>query len=329
MYFFIRHLTVFTYDAPVSQSVMEVRKQPRSENGQRCISFKLLVEPKAQIFAYRDSLGNLIHHFDIPAPHGELKLTAEAYVEMKQPPDLVDALDDSTWAELDALTDGGDALADELWDWLTPSHYAHETERLRALADEIGCARRSADPLTMLRQINTALFSAFEYEPNSTKVDSPIDDALTNRKGVCQDFTHIMIALGRNLGVPCRYVSGYLARGTDDGDTRSAADASHAWVEAYLPDLGWIGFDPTNNRVAEMQHVRVAIGRDYADVPPTRGVYKGSAFHELKVAVQVRPADQLPPEEELTPITNWVIYGSEPRPQERAADRLAAAQQQQ
>ena len=128
---------------------------------------------------------------------------------------------------------------------------------------------------------------ARQYSPRSTRVDSPIDDALETRCGVCQDFAHISITLIRQLGVPCRYVSGYISGEADD--VRSSTDATHAWVEALLPELGWVGFDPTNNLIAGDRHIRVAIGRDYADVPPTRGVYKGMSAvkSELGVAVSV------------------------------------------
>ncbi len=131
------------------------------------------------------------------------------------------------------------------------------------------------------------------YSPKSTRVDSPIDDALESRKGVCQDFTHIMIALVRQLGIPCRYVSGYLFH-QPDGDVRSPDGSTHAWGEAWLPELGWVGFDPTNNLVADHRHIRVAVGRDYADVPPTRGVFKGAsaARSELSVAVRVGTTGQ-------------------------------------
>jgi transglutaminase-like putative cysteine protease len=121
-------------------------------------------------------------------------------------------------------------------------------------------------------------------------VDSPIDEALESRQGVCQDFAHIMIALVRQLKIPCRYVSGYLFH-ADSAKDRSPAGATHAWAEAYLGELGWVAFDPTNNLPGCERHIRVAIGRDYADVPPTRGVHKGEAGSELSVTVSVSPID--------------------------------------
>jgi transglutaminase-like putative cysteine protease len=148
----------------------------------------------------------------------------------------------------------------------------------------------------MLTELNEAIYKLFAYVPNSTKVDSPIQEALETRQGVCQDFAHIMIALVRRVKIPCRYVSGYMFHRDEDEHDRSLEGASHAWIEALVPRLGWVAFDPTNNLVGGDRHIRVAIGRDYADVPPTRGVYKGEAQSELSVAVTVSPADTAPPE---------------------------------
>jgi transglutaminase-like putative cysteine protease len=167
------------------------------------------------------------------------------------------------------------------------------------------------------------MFRRFEYSPRSTRVDSPIDDALKTRRGVCQDFSHIFIALARGIGVPCRYVSGYLFhQGAED---RSSDGATHAWAEVFLPDLGWIGFDPTNNLIARERHIRVAVGRDYADVPPTRGVYKGLAGmkSELAVAVNVGTAHPVASGETL-PLMPFIsrdaaapIFDSEQRQQQQ------------
>ena len=172
--------------------------------------------------------------------------------------------------------------------------------------------------------MNEAIYRLFAYVPNSTKVDSPIDEALRTRQGVCQDFAHIMIALVRPLKIPCRYVSGYMFHRDEEEKDRSLEGASHAWVEALVPGLGWVAFDPTNNLVGGDRHIRVAIGRDYADVPPTRGVYKGEAQSELSVAVTVSPADTVAPE----PITPSFVVRSRPV-LARAVARSEQEQQQQ
>jgi transglutaminase-like putative cysteine protease len=299
MFYSIRHVTRFVYTPPVTESMTEVRMQPRAEGGQRCLKFELHTQPRARILGYRDHLGNIVHHFDIPGKHSQLKITAESTVEIAPAPPLPESLDDGAWEAMDAIDRSG-----AYWDYLAPSQYAFKTELLAELARELRVKRRG-DPLNLLREINAAIYESFDYKPQSTSVDSPIDDALRMRVGVCQDYAHIMIALARELRIPCRYVSGYLFH-EGNGHDRSAAGASHAWVEAYLPELGWVGFDPTNNLIAGERHIRTAIGRDYADVPPTRGVFKGLAQSELSVGVQVSPADAPPPEEEMAPMNTWI-----------------------
>ena len=278
----IRHVTRFTYESPISESVMEARVQPRSEGLQRCLQFALITTPSSRIRMYQDPDGNVVHHFDIPGRISRLSVVAEALVDSTPSAPLPDALDYSAWTELETAARSG-----TFWEMLNPSPFARPTALLDAFAAEIG-ANRDADPLTTLRKLNDDLFSRLTYTPKSTRVDSPIDEALESRRGVCQDFTHIMIALVRGHGIPCRYVSGYLFQEPEDG-VRSPEGSTHAWAEAWLPGLEWVGFDPTNRLVAGHRHIRVAVGRDYADVPPTRGVFKGlSAMRsELSVAVRV------------------------------------------
>jgi transglutaminase-like putative cysteine protease len=160
----------------------------------------------------------------------------------------------------------------------------------------------------VIHDLNEKLYKYFDYVPRSTKVDSPIDVALTSKKGVCQDFAHIMITLVRSrLKIPCRYVSGYLYHGRAETD-RSAASATHAWIEVLLPHLGWVGFDPTNWLVAGDRHIRTAIGRDYADVPPTHGMFRGRAGSELTVAVRVTPSEgTLAMDQDLPVPEDWSI----------------------
>jgi transglutaminase-like putative cysteine protease len=288
MHYLIRHVTNYRYSAPICESQMEVRMQPRTEGLQRCWDFQLITTPRSKVASYRDSLGNTIHHFDIPARHDRLSIAMEALVEVSDPTPLPDSLSPDTWPELDRL-----AELDDLWDLVRPSHFARSSVLLSDFAREYTIERK-ADPITTLHAIRAAVRDGFSYEPKSTRVDSPIDEALANRRGVCQDFAHIFITLARQLGIPCRYVSGYLFH-RDDADDRSDPDASHAWVEAYLPGLEWIGIDPTNNLFTGERHIRVAVGRDYADVPPTRGVFKGEAQTETELSVGVRVASSTAP----------------------------------
>jgi transglutaminase-like putative cysteine protease len=283
----IRHITKFEHSVPVSESIMEIRQRPRTEGLQRCLHFSLQIVPRARLYEYTDYLGNTIHHFDVPGRHTELTVTGQATVETEEPPAPPFGLDASAWNELDSIRATG-----EHYELLAPSRFARPTAALLAFQREIGFTRWG-DPLSLLRELNSKMYYGFTYMPDSTKVDSPVDHALALRAGVCQDFAHVMIALVRLVGIPCRYVSGYLCRKAGVEDHRSPDGASHAWIEAFLPGLGWVGFDPTNNRLAGERHIRVAIGRDYADVPPTRGVFKGAA--ESKLSVGVRIGHEQPP----------------------------------
>ncbi|MFN0101817.1 MAG: transglutaminase domain-containing protein [Bryobacteraceae bacterium] len=284
MYFSIRHVTRFQYSAPVSESNMEVRMRPRTEANQRCLKFDLHITPRAKANAYKDHNSNTVHYFDVPGHHTKLTLVAESVVEVDDPAPLPAALPASAWEDVDEVRESA-----EFWELQNPSLFAKPTEMLIALARELRVERRE-DPLTLLREINSSLFETFEYTPKHTRVDSPIDEAIGSRKGVCQDYAHVMIALVRHLGIPCRYVSGYLFPRTKL-EERSALGATHAWLEAYLQGIGWIGFDPTNNELCDSRHIRTAVGTDYADVPPTKGVFKGRASSELSVAVRVQPTD--------------------------------------
>jgi transglutaminase-like putative cysteine protease len=296
---------------------MEVRMQPLTDANQRCLSFELSVKPRTRVFSYTDCLGNTVHHFNIPGRHSQLSTIADSLVEVLPAPPLPEQLEPAAWDELDRLIERQD-----YWEMLVPSHFARSTKPLLSLAGELGVERR-ADPLTLVREINTGIYRAFDYVPQSTSVDSPIDVGIDGRHGVCQDFAHIMIALLRIVRIPCRYISGYLYHTKD----RSTESATHAWVEAMLPGLGWVGFDPTNNLICGNRHIRAAIGRDYADVPPNRGIFKGSAASELAVAVRVTPSGA-PAREELR-LPDIVPDPAQEKQQELFDQQILLQQQQQ
>lgn len=290
MNYAIRHTTAFRYDTPVRESVMELRMRPASGGVQHCLQFEVDVQPKARVFAYCDFNGNWVHHFDIPRRHSQLTIVARAEVQLEALPALPDALNEDAWRAVDEWSSRG-----EHWHFRQPSHFAAWTLALLDFASSIAAAdRKRADPLTAARAAMSAIHGGFEYAPASTHVDSPIDDALRARRGVCQDFAHVMISMLRHLGLPARYVSGYVAPKAMTEGSDPSSIATHAWVEVMLPELGWVGMDPTHNVTAGLRHVRVAIGRDYADVPPTRGIFKGSTTSTLSVSVDVTPGGALP-----------------------------------
>jgi transglutaminase-like putative cysteine protease len=300
MFYAIRHFTRYRYSRSVWQSMMEVRMHPRSEGSQRCFVFQLSVNPRARIFGYTDAYGNHVHHFDLPARHDQLTIITDALVNIDVQPSVLAPMEYDKWQELEDLVE-----KEDYWDMLMPSYFARSSPDLEELAMEIGASeRKRRSPLQFLQDIMEGVHRSFSYVKKSTAANSPIEHALRARQGVCQDFAHIMITLVRNARIPCRYVSGYLYQ---TSDTQPPADgATHAWVEALLPGLGWIGFDPTINRRVDERHIRTAIGRDYADVPPTMGVMKGRTDTQLQVRVRVTPSQAvLPPDEEFAADAEW------------------------
>ncbi|MCE7872327.1 transglutaminase family protein, partial [bacterium CPR1] len=217
----VRHVTRFVYSAPVRETLMEVRMQPRSEDRQICLSFELAVEPTAQVQSFRDYQGNVVHHFDIPRPICELSITALSRLQVQEPEPPPSALSTSVWDELDRALEEG-----EHFDFLSPTaRTCASDEALEGLRRELGAFRRD-DPLTVLRELNQGLHEHLRYAPHSTAVETALDEVLAARAGVCQDFAHLFLALARQLGIPARYVSGYLYH----RDDTSVPDASHAWV---------------------------------------------------------------------------------------------------
>jgi len=320
MFYSIRHVTRFRYSQPVHESVMELRMQPRSEGVQSLRNFQIVTNPRAQLYAYTDYLGNAVYHFNVLRAHEELRIDVQAVVEMSIKPPPPEAADPLEWQRYNALN-----LSDDHYDLIEPSKFALNSRALREFTDAHNLTKPEGDPLTALRYLNKTVHDAFDYEVGVTQVHSPIETALSEKRGVCQDFAHIMIAIARSWGIPTRYVSGYLHH-RRKGQDRSGDDATHAWVEAYLPTLGWLGFDPTNDIEAGERHIRAAVGRDYADVPPTRGTFKGDAESELAISVSVEPTQAPVRHEEFLRVTRPLKQAQEAA---GAAERYHQQQQQQ
>ncbi len=282
----IQHDSFFEYDEPVSNKIMLVRLQPRKDRGQYLRSFSLTTEPVANPVACLDSFGNMCHTISI---HGETRKThvrSISLVNTAEGLDL-DRLTSLSWDEL-----RNQSKSTKLWHYLAPSQLVYPGDPLEKFIKKHGFKMES-DPLNTLRTLCSELHKRLEYEPGSTTVESPLEDFLEHGKGVCQDYTHAMMALGRNWGIPCRYVSGYLyIESTSQKHSREVA--SHAWPEFWLPGPGWIGLDPTNNSVVDHRFVRVAQGRDYSDVAPTRGVIYGGGNMSISVKVTMTPSEPDP-----------------------------------
>lgn len=308
MYYTISHVTRFRYSEPISESFTEIRKRPLDEATQRCLSFELITSPRAAVQTYLDMWGNHVHHFNILRAHKRLEILTRTLVEVQpRPLPPAGAITYDLWPEIDQCQQ-----LSEFWDYLSESQYVQFTPNLRDFAQELSLTGREKDPYGLLLQLSQLIYDQFEYDQKRTTVDSGVDEVLAHRAGVCQDFTHLLIALARLAGIPARYVSGYLFHRTEPTNKdRSASDATHAWVEAWFPGWGWLGIDPTNNVLVQERHIRVAIGRDYADVPPNRGVFTGQATSELMVAVKVLPAEISPLMEEPMVASGWAAEESE------------------
>jgi transglutaminase-like putative cysteine protease len=315
----IRHLTQYHYAAPVRESVIELWVQPQKGGSQRLISFELEIEPSVQVFSYADAFGNAVYHFDVPQPHEHLAIHAHSTVQTEPAESLPNRLDLGEWDRLNS-----DFLRGDCFDYLHPHGFAAPAPALEAFIQEHDLARaRADDPLSAMRMVCDTVYRAIEYQRGVTTTDSPIELALGARRGVAQDFAHIMIAICRAWGVPARYVSGYLFN--DRAEDRSDPDSTHAWVEVFLPSLRWVGFDPTNNVRAADRHVVVATGRDFGDVPSARGVYKGDADSSLSVSVSVRQTRHAASEPEFMRTSRPAFSG----PVRRRAESVSRQMQQQ
>ncbi len=289
MHYRIRHRTSYRYDVPANLCHNEARLRPLDLPGQRCLSWKLTIGPEPEFHrSRRDSFGNHIDYFSVQRPHPELVITAESEVEVLshgQLPLAGGGAWDKVRGTLLAAKDAAslDARAFTLSSPLIPS-----SPVLAEFARQDFPAGR--DVYEAVAALNTRIYREFKFDPDFTTVATPVMEVLENRRGVCQDFAQLMIASLRSIGLPARYVSGYLETLPPPGKVKLVgADASHAWVSVFIPGQGWTDFDPTNNVRPGERHITVATGRDYRDVSPLRGVTVGGANHHLKVSVDVTP----------------------------------------
>ena len=281
----IEHRCNFHYETAAHGSVMLLRLYPREDAGQQVLDFDLHTEPLTLPTPCTDAFGNRCHLINIHRMHEQTVLHARTLVAAAPDPQLPDDNEAGAWKTLAESTDHV-----RHWEFLNPSRFVYACKPLKTFMAEHGI-ERGQNPLSSLLQAASILYETFSYTPGSTHVDSTIEHILETRHGVCQDYTHVLIAIGRAWGIPSRYVSGYLhLEGVDDEQT--PAGASHAWAEFWVPELGWIGIDPTNNAPADHRHIRMAIGRDYADAAPTQGTYFGGGHSRLEVCVTVASTDE-------------------------------------
>lgn len=302
----VQHTTCYRYSEPVSHSVNEVCLVPRATTQQLCESSVLDIFPVPDYLeTVVDVYGNLKSHFNIETPHVECRITARSIVSSTQPDGGLaehtavanKALANNKagyFEQRDLLNDlQQQTHADSIMaqDCLLPSHYIPQNDTLDQFVNEISQQLNFNLPATQVAaDLGSYIYNNFTYDANFSTVVTPLDAIVASKRGVCQDFAHLAIAVLRYKNIPARYVSGYLETLPPPGQTKlRGADASHAWYSVYAVESGWTDFDPTNNRIPGDRYVTTAWGRDYADVAPLRGMVTGGGTHQLSVTVDVEP----------------------------------------
>lgn len=271
------HRTTFHYESPVTHSLNTLHLEPRTFPYQKTLSALIRVLPATRLRRFVDLFQNTTHHFELPEPHRSLQIESRIRVH-NLPLDLSAECRSATAAEYAAP-----AIRDRIWPYLQESNRVSKPPEVwRQTLDVTHGAQAVYDQsLAIMEWIH----AGFRYAPGATAVTSHLEEVFAIRQGVCQDFAHVMLGMCRSVGLAARYASGYLYNGPKD--SLVGAQASHAWCEVYLPAGGWIGFDPTNNTLADDRYVKLAVGRDYDDVAPVTGNYRGSGHCRMTVQVEV------------------------------------------
>jgi transglutaminase-like putative cysteine protease len=298
----IIHETRYDYASPVSLSRQLLHLAPRDLASdcawQSCEAHHLLITPEPTVqFSRGDAFGNPVTQIAIEAPHRSLLVRAESLIEVR--PRLPDEADSPPWEWVRAaLSCGALPVRLDAVRYLFESPYVRVKHQFAAYAQE--CFTPDRPLLEAAHALMTRIYTEFKYDAKATTVATPVLEVLAGKRGVCQDFAHVMLACLRSIGLAARYVSGYLLTHPPEGQPRMVgADASHAWVSVYCPtdNTGvrgkgrWVDFDPTNDVLPDTQHITLAWGRDFGDVSPLRGVILGGGMHKLDVAVTVTPQE--------------------------------------
>lgn len=265
----VRHATVYRYEPPANGAIQILRLTPRSHDGQYVVSWRIDVSEACRLQAHEDAFGNLTHTFAIDGPLSELRVLVEGEIETQ----------DTAGVILGTV------------ERFPPSLFLRESELTVASAQmrefALAAVEGESDPLARLHRLMGALNGALTYDPDPTVASTTAAEAFALKRGVCQDFAHIFIGCARHLGVPARYVSGYLVGDGASEDQGAGHQAGHAWAEAHVPGLGWVGFDAANDLCPTDSYIRVAAGLDYLGAAPVRGNRYGGGEERLSVALTV------------------------------------------
>lgn len=290
----VHHETKLTYTEPVSETVLEIRMAPPSDEDQTNLGYRLRVSPNAPVTSYRDGVGNRVDLFNLLVPYRELTIRATTIVRTHRRP-AKERIQELHWPS------PGDPTAIEALEYLAPSKLVNRSPILDEFIVSLG--RPQGLLGNEILRIVDAVRSRLKYEKRVTTARTPVGEALELGRGVCQDFAHLFLGAMRGLGLPARYVSGYVH---GEGEL-----ATHAWCQVWCGSAGWLDVDPTRGIFVADHHVVIGVGRDFLDVPPNRGVWKGLADETISVAVQVDAIDRMPPDWAEWPIqAPWSPYSS-------------------
>jgi len=294
MHYKITHITQYKYTDKVGLSYNEARLMPRHFSNQHVISTNLSIEPYAADIRIReDFFGNSVAYFSIQQPHQVFSVTAVSEVQLIENAAQLNFYQSFSWeAVREMLLQQHSAFPKQALDLQEAGQYTLDSPLIETNAQ---LAEYAAPSFTQGRPITDAvndlmqrIYNDFTFDPDFTTLATPLDIVLEHRRGVCQDFAHLAIGCLRSQGLAARYVSGYIETLPPAGEAKlMGADASHAWFSVYVPEQGWIDFDPTNNQIPSTQHITLGWGRDYADITPLKGVIYGGQQHELDVSVHV------------------------------------------
>ncbi len=273
----IKHITRYSYPSAVIDSANQVMLFPLDDETQELKKHDLRITHQPSVEVFTDYFGNKVGIFSVVRPHYELTIESVIEVitqEIKLPDTNLDA--GTQWDNLEEIREQFPYM-----DFLSGEQADRDTEISSVVLSVLD---KSLSPFTIAGKISSFVYDNFEYRKGVTNIETEVEEIWKLRAGVCQDFAHVLLVMLRIIGIPARYVSGYIC---PKGQELRGEGATHAWVEAYIPLHGWIGFDPTNNCIASDRHVRLAIGRNFSDCTPVKGTYKGSSEHTLEVSVTI------------------------------------------
>ncbi|HTE30929.1 MAG TPA: transglutaminase family protein [Chryseolinea sp.] len=288
----IRHVTEYTYQDAVGLCHNRLCLTPLTNNQQVCLSAEIRIVPAPDDFNYRkDFFGNTLAFFSTYKEHNQLEVTSVSEVELKGRPETDQAFNCPVlWQDVEQLLVSQGKEAYDIFQYALPSRFIPHSEVIKAFAED--CFNEDGTLWAACNALMQKIYKSVEFKPGFTTINTPVEHVVKDKKGVCQDFAHLMISCLRNMGMAARYVSGYIETTPAAGKEKLVGtDASHAWVSVYFPTVGWVEFDPTNCLLPSYKHITVAFGRDYHDVAPLKGIVFSSGKQNLTVKVDVERMD--------------------------------------